>query len=73
MPQYPDLAEAKRRIAAINKALKQGYRPPSKSGSGPGALAVAADSLGISRISMDATRIKAIKHHHGIEPDWSFY
>lgn len=61
--------ESLRRKRAIEAALRQGYRPVGASGSGPAALAVAAERLGIDRPSLHNSLI-AMKRRHGIEPDW---
>lgn len=64
-------AEAERRINAINEALRAGYRPRGSAGTGPAAIAVAADALGMSRNSLTLHILDRIKEHYGIEPDWS--
>lgn len=66
------LREAQRRIAAIDKALKAGHRPPTEPGNGPTAVSVAADALGMARVSLRGclTRIEQV---HGIAPDWSLW
>lgn len=65
--------EALRRIAAVNEALKAGYRPPGVTGSGPAALTIAADSLGIPRGTFTTLMFARIKTNHGVEPDWTLY
>ena len=62
------LHEAKRRIAAINEALKAGY-PRVSSGRNPSALAAAADSLGLPRQTVSSS-LKIIERLHKITPDW---
>lgn len=44
--------ETNRRVSAIKKAIKAGYRAPGQNGSGKAAITVAAESLGISPITM---------------------
>lgn len=74
MPTPPiTKAEVERRIAAINEALKAGYRPPGLSGKGPGALAVASLALGVSRGALQPSDIVLWEHQFGIKPDWSLY
>lgn len=63
-------AEAERRIKAVNKALKAGYRPPGATGQGPGAIAIAAKALKVERASLFCG-LPRIKEQFGIEPDWS--
>ena len=66
--------EAKRRVEAIDEALRAGYTskgvPPRKGGRG--AIAVAAKALGIARTTLDSS-INHIREHHGLAPDWSLY
>lgn len=76
MPTPPvPLDEAKRRIAAINDALRDGYPPPGHpvSRGKMGALAEASARLGLARNAIDTVRLTRIKDVHGIEPDWSLY
>lgn len=73
MPQPAvTLAEAKRRIAAIEEALARGRRPQGMSGNGDGALATAAGELEMSVTTLQNS-LKGIKKTHGLEPDWSLY
>lgn len=73
MPQPPlSREEAERRIAAINEALKAGYRPRGMTGHGPGAIAVAAQALGMSEKTLQPC-IPRIKQLHDLEPDWSLW
>lgn len=64
------LAEARRRIASVEDALRKGYRPPGESGNGIAALTVASDGVGKQ---LRAGDFVAIKKLHGIEPDWSLW
>lgn len=68
----PNLVESKRRIAAIERELRLGARPPGVNGQGPGAIAQAAAVLGMSRQTLDTSLVR-IKQVHGLEPDWSLY
>lgn len=73
MPTPPlSRKEALRRVAAVNKALRAGYRPVGVIGHGDAALAVAAVSLGISRQGLSSSLVPA-KHLYGIEPDWGLW
>ena len=66
--------EARRRIAAVDKALRAGHRPPGV-GDGlkkPAAIAIAAQALGLARQTL-ASGLQTIKRDHGLEPDWSLY
>lgn len=66
--------EVERRIAAINKALSQGYPPPGTGDThSVGALSKAASDLKISRARIDATVVRSWKERFGLEPDWSLY
>jgi len=60
---------ASQAVAAVNQALAAGNRPPGVGGSGPAAITVAADTLGISRGTMH-TRLRTAKRY-GMEPNWS--
>ena len=64
------LAEAKRRITAIEDALQKGYRPPGESGNGPGALSIASKTVGRQ---IKAPDVEAIKELYGISPNWSLW
>jgi hypothetical protein len=66
--------EGRRRIAAVEKALRAGHRPPGV-GDGlkqPAAIAAAALALGLARQSLDGS-LRAIKREWALEPDWSLY
>jgi hypothetical protein len=74
MPTPPiSLAEAKRRIANIEAALRAGYRPPNVPGFGNGALAEAAARDGAPNAKYHVPTLKRIKALYGIEPDWTLY
>lgn len=74
MPTPPvSKAFATRLIAAVNKALSEGHRPPQTPGYGPGALAVAATAVGKSSSYITPVLIRRIKMLHGVEPDWSLW
>ena len=63
-------AEAERRINAINKAIKAGYRPPgapSKAGD-TSAIHVAAKSLKMNLTTLNASLCR-IREAYGLEPD----
>lgn len=64
--------EAKRRIAAIEKALKAGHRPPTEPGNGPTSVSVAADALVMSRVSLRDS-LARIEQVHGIAPNWKLW
>jgi hypothetical protein len=66
------LETAQEAVERVNAALRQGYRPPGLPGSGPGALAIAADEWGINRATMQG-RILAAKTLYGLEPDDTLY
>jgi hypothetical protein len=65
-------ADAEAVVRAVEDALRKGYRPPGRTGRGPGALAVTAEALGMPRNSVD-TRLRAAWQSHGLQPDWSLY
>jgi hypothetical protein len=66
--------EARRRIAAVEKALRAGHRPRGVGDDlkQPAAIAAAALPLGLARQSLDGS-LRAIKREYGLEPDWSLY
>jgi len=59
-------------VAAVNEALKKGYRPAGISGHGLGAKSAAADGMGRPRQTFCSQLDKA-KDLYGLEPDWSLY
>lgn len=68
---------AEEAVARVEAALREGYRPQGISGSGPGAIAYAAEkaikdgwcnSLGTMK-----SRLRAAKQAYGLEPDESAY
>lgn len=74
MPTPPlSREEVERRVGVINDLLKQGYRPPGRSGVGPGALAKAAEILGLGPTSHSPAQVARWKTLYGIEPDWKLY
>ena len=74
MPTPPlSREEVERRVGVINDLLKQGYRPPGRSGIGPGALAKAAEVLGLGPTSHSPAQVARWKQMYGIEPDWKLY
>ncbi len=62
------LETAQEAVERVNAALRQGYRPPGMPGSGPAAIAIAADEWGVNRATMQG-RIVAAKTLYGLEPD----
>ena len=64
--------EAERRIAAVNKALSEGYRPPGVMGHGQAAVSKAASSLGMARTGVQNS-LHDIRRLYGLEPDWSLW
>lgn len=62
--------EAQRRVDAVNEALKAGYRPPGQRGTGPGAVQIAANALGMPRQTLDSS-LGVIHREYGIGPDWN--
>ena len=62
------LKEAKRRIGAIETALKAGHRPSTQPGRGPTAMGVAADALSMPRSTLQAS-LSRIERLHGLRPD----
>lgn len=72
MAQQPlprDHAEAA--VGAVNEKLRCGFRPPGVPGSGPAAIAAAAEALGISRGTLQG-RLRAARAQ-GLEPDWALF
>ena len=65
-------AEAERRVAAVNKCLSEGFRPPGTVGYGPGAVSKAATELGMS-VSALQSSIGTIRRLYKIEPNWGLY
>lgn len=63
---------AEQAVEAVNEALKKGYRPKGQAGSGPGAVAKAADSLGIHPHTFNA-RLDVAWRSFRLVPDWSLY
>ena len=59
-------------ITACEKAAGLGHRPPGVSGNGPAAIAIAADSLGRSRTTVQ-NQVVAAWQHYKIKPDWSVW
>ena len=66
------LETAQEAVERVNAALRQGYRPPGMPGSGPAAIAIAADEWGVNRATMQG-RIVAAKTLYGLEPDGSAF
>ena len=66
-----DRKEARRRITAVNKGLRDGHRPPGvePSRKEPNAVTVAAERLGVSRQSF-AQVLPSIARHYGLTPNW---
>jgi hypothetical protein len=74
MPTPPvTKAFATKLIAAVNRSLSEGHRPPETAGHGPGALSKAAEIVGRARSYVTPTLLRRIKLLHGIEPDWSLW
>ncbi|WP_298357489.1 metallophosphoesterase [Rhodoblastus sp.] len=69
-----DRKEARRRITAVNKALRDGHRPPGvePSRKEPNAVTVAAERLGVSRQSF-AQVLPSIARHYGLTPNWDLW
>ena len=69
-----DRREARRRIKAVEKALRDGHRPPGVEPHRrePAAIAVAAEACGISRQSFSQV-LASIKRDYGLEPDWGLW
>lgn len=63
---------AQEAVEAVEQKLREGYRPQGMTGSGPGALAAAAEMLGINRATLH-TRVRSAKTLYGLEPDDSLY
>jgi hypothetical protein len=64
--------EVRRRIRAIERALKAGYPPPGTPGKQLGAVAVAADALGLRRPTL-SQNLSVYERHYGLKPDWSLW
>lgn len=74
MPTPPlSREEVERRVGIINGLLAAGYRPPGHRGPGPGALAKAAEALGLGPSSCSPAQVARWKQLYGIEPKWSAY
>lgn len=67
------LDEARVRIAAINDALKDGFRPPGHTGQGDGALVEAARRLGLPVQTVGLKFLRRAHELHGLEPDWELF
>ena len=73
MPTPPiSRSEAERSIREVERALREGHRPPGMTGTGLGAIAKAAQRLGMSTGTL-GSRLRAIQLQYGIMPDWSLY
>lgn len=74
MPTPPiTLSLARATVTAVEDALRAGHRPPGMTGDGPGALQVAADTLGLKQGSTVSKRLSAAERAHGLTPDWSLW
>lgn len=71
-PPGLSLTDAREAIAAVEQALRAGWRPAGRAGPGPAAIAVAAEALGVPRATMQK-RLATARLKHGIEPDWSLW
>lgn len=73
MPQ-PALREsvAREAIEAVEQMLREGYRPRGLGGTGPAAIAAAADMLGVNRATFQ-NRIVLAEKLFGLVPDDSHY
>ena len=70
------LKEARRCIAAVEKALREGYAPPQGRGTRDhGAISIAAKRLGVNRMTLYHRVDKGgpIELLHGISVDWSLW
>jgi hypothetical protein len=69
-----DRKEARRRINAVNKALREGHRPPGVEPNlrEPNAVTVAAERLGVSRQSFAQT-LPSILKNYDLAPDWDLW
>jgi hypothetical protein len=73
MPTPPiSRSEAERSVREVERALREGHRPPGMTGKGLGAIARAAQRLGMSSGTL-TSRLRAIQLQYGIMPDWSLY
>jgi hypothetical protein len=73
-PPHLSEQEVRRRIAAIEDALRAGHPPPGIATNGQrGALAVAAGALGLGLNQIRVDSLRKWKAHYGLEPDWSLY
>lgn len=64
-------------VARVEQKLKEGFRPPEMSGSGPSAVGAAAEQAARegwvnSRVTFSA-RLATAKERYGLEPDYSAY
>lgn len=71
---FPPITEQQARdtIAAIEAALRKGFRPPGLSGAGPAAIAEVARALGCSRRAV-MNRLDRAKELYDLAPDWTLY
>jgi hypothetical protein len=71
MPAPPlSLLEAERSLREVERALREGYRPPGSTGNGLGAVAIAAQRLGMPAATLH-NRLRSIKEQLGRVPDWA--
>lgn len=71
MPTRPiSRAEAQRSVREVERALREGYRPPGVTGRGLGAIARAAERLGMPAGTLQ-NRLRSVERVYGLVPDWS--
>jgi len=72
-PRLPE-AEVRRRIAAVDEALRAGHPPPGITVVGKsGAIAQAARSLGMGLNQIKVEALRDWKAIYGLEPDWTLF
>jgi len=73
MPTPPiSRKDGERAVREIERALREGHRPPGRTGKGLGAVAQAALRLGIPSGTL-YNRLRVIEAQYGMAPDWSLY
>ena len=73
MPTPPiSRGDAERTIREIERALREGHRPPGITGRGLGAVSQAALRLGVPSGTL-YNRLRAIEARYGLAPNWSLY
>lgn len=71
MPGPRTADEARLDIEAVERALREGYRPRGVSGTGPGAVAIAAGYRGVTGVTMDRRIARLCEKGKG--PDWNLW